>query len=57
MGLNRSMKQTLNAKSSYPANNDGLGANFTSIKKYLKKGEEFNRISMKKIFRIEDQGE
>ena len=49
MHYDKSIHQTLNVKNSFASND---AQNTLSIKRYLKKGEEFNKINAKKIYRI-----
>jgi hypothetical protein len=49
--LDKSLRQSLNPKHSFVSNDL---QNSASIKKYLKKGDEFNKFNAQKIFKIEN---
>ena len=49
--LDKSQRQGLNPKHSFVSNDL---QNSASIKKYLKKGDEFNKFNAQKIFKIDN---
>ena len=51
LNYDKSVRQSLNIKHSFASNDL---QNSASIKKYLKKSEEFNKFNAQKIFKIEN---